>query len=480
MGVPALDEPPQPPSLGGSHNSHDAVGGLGGADPAPSPACPPLFAVLAFWAFVLGGFAFGGLFLVNWRALQEFPRVPMGIPLPDPIPVGKLPTLPFTGPGQARINELKQSPTGVVKNLLPEWTGTDRINILLLGIDRRDDESLDGTRSDTILLVSIDPATKSAAMVSFPRDLWVRIPGHGTQRINVAHALGGPDLAKRTIQAGFGIPVNYFARVDFRGFEQLVDAVGGVIVDVDRPVKDDEYPTEDYGYQRIYIAPGPQLMDGKTALQYARSRHSDNDFGRAHRQQKVLVAMQDRVLQPDVLRKAPELLGIVQRAMNTDLRPEQMLALARLGSEIDRDKITSLVVDTQFARPFTSEDGADVLLPDTPAIRRAFDRVLKAASRPELRARIEVLNGSGRQGYGQKVANHLSASGYEVVRVAAADRNDYRESSIEVLTGMEKAGEALASALRLPGTSVRDGNSQTSSADLRITIGRDFTLPGEG
>jgi hypothetical protein len=91
----------------------------------------------------------------------------------------------------------------------------------------------------------------------------------------------------------------------------------------------------------------------------------------------------------------------------------------------------------------------------------------------------EVLNGSGRLGYGQKVATHLSAQGYDVVRIAVADRNDYRESRIEVLTGNEQAGAALASALRLPGTSVRDGATRTNSADLRFTIGQDFSLPSE-
>ena len=93
-------------------------------------------------------------------------------------------------------------------------------------------------------------------------------------------------LARQTIAADFGVPIQYYARVDFRGFEHLVDAVGGVIVDVDWPVKDDEYPTDDYGYQRIYFGPGPQLMDGRTALQYARSRHGMSDFARAGRSRR--------------------------------------------------------------------------------------------------------------------------------------------------------------------------------------------------
>src|SRR5262249_15005137 len=134
----------------------------------------------------------------------------------------------------------------VVKTVLPDWQGTDRVNILLLGIDKRDNEPIEGTRSDTMMLASIDPVSKSAALVSLPRDMWVRIPGWGQQRINVAHAVGGPDLAMQTVSSDFGIPIQYYARVDFRGFEQMVDAVGGVVIDVDWPVKDDEYPTADY------------------------------------------------------------------------------------------------------------------------------------------------------------------------------------------------------------------------------------------
>ena len=275
------------------------------------------------------------------------------------------------------------------------------MNIVLLGIDKRDDEPISGTRSDTIMLVSIDPVSKSAALVSLPRDLWVSIPGYGPQRINVAHSVGGPDLTKSTINSAFGVPIQYYARVDFRGFEELIDTTGGVIIDVDRPLKDDAYPTEDYGYKRIYYAPGPQLLDGRHALEYARSRHGSNDFSRARRQQHVLVSLRDRALQLNMLSKAPEMIGIVQKSLTTDLPPRDMLALAKLVSDIDRDRIGNLVVDTNYARPINI-GGADVLVPDAPAVRRAIDSTLRSAAHPELRARVEVLNGSGTAGLGQR------------------------------------------------------------------------------
>jgi LCP family protein required for cell wall assembly len=375
--------------------------------PTPGRSGPPVFAVCAFWAFVIGGLAFGGIFVANWRTLTLRPADPAR-PAPSVVTVAAGPmsmTVPVvinpasppagivtTAPPPKPV-ELSTSIAAVVKTVLPDWQGSERVNILLLGIDKRDNEQINGTRSDTIMLASIDPETKSATLVSIPRDLWVNIPGcsanagciGGQQRINVAHAVGGPDLTRRTITADFGVPIQFYARVDFRGFEQLVDSVGGVTVDVDMPVKDDEYPTEDYGYQRIYFGPGPQLLDGRRALQYARSRHGSNDFDRASRQQKVLVSLRSRALQLDMLPRATELLAIIQSSLSTDLSPVQLLSLAKLISQIDRDKINSLVIDTNYATPFKGNDGADLLRPNTPAIRRAIDLTESMAAHPELR-----------------------------------------------------------------------------------------------
>jgi len=380
---------------------------------------------------------------------------------------------------------ISSSIANVVKVVLPEWAGTDRVNILLLGIDKRDDEPINGTRSDTIMIASIDPVAKSAALVSLPRDLWVTIPGcnasmgcsAGQQRINFAHAAGGPELAKKTITNDFGIPIQYYARVDFRAFEQLVDLAGGVMVDVDRPVKDDEYPTDDYGYQRIYYAPGPQLLDGVHALQFARSRHGTNDFSRARRQQMVIVALRDRALQLNMLSKAPSMVGIVRENLSTDLSPVQLLSLARLMSEIDRDRIGNLVVDTNYATPFKGSDGADLLDPQLGRIRAAFESTVRAAGRPELKARVEVLNGSPTAGLGQRAADYLKAQGFNVVNVAAAERTDYPSSLVQVLTSDRKAAEALATTLEVPVTAITETPTTNAVADIRIVVGQDFRVP---
>ncbi len=463
------------------------------SDPAPVRSHPPVFAVAAFWAFVLGGVAFGVVFVANWRALGARPSDrPDGSPnvvtvgagpvsMSVPVTINKPPTVS----NPVKPPQITTGIAAVVQNVLPDWQGTDRINILLLGIDKRDDEPIAGTRSDTMILASVDPVTKSAALVSLPRDMWVNIPGctysqgcvGGQQRINVAHAAGGPELARQTVTADFGVPIQFYARVDFRGFQQLIDAAGGVVVDVDWPVKDDEYPTDDYGYQRIYFGPGPQWMDGRTALMYARSRHGMSDFARAGRQQKVIVSLRNRALQLNMLSKAPELVSIIQNSLSTDLTPVQMLALGKLVSQIDRSKIVNVVIDANYVTPFKGSDGADLLQPNFPAIRRAISDAQRTAAHPELQAKIEVLNGSGTIGLGQKAADYLTAQGFNVVRIAAAERSDDHSSLVQVLTDDKGAAQALATTLHVPSTAITALPTPNAPADIRIVLGQDFRIP---
>jgi hypothetical protein len=216
-------------------------------------------------------------------------------------------------------------------------------------------------------------------------------------------------------------------------------------------------------------------MDGRTALYYARSRHSENDFGRAARQQKVLVSLRERALTLDMLPKAPEMLGIVQRSLSTDLSPVQLLQLARLVSEVNRDNIVDLVLDTNYVQPFRGVDGADLLRADPTAIRRAIDNAMRTAAHPELRARVEVLNGSGRAGMGQRAADFLQAQGFNVVHIAAAERTDYRSSLVQVLTTDDhRAAEAVASTLQVPSSAITDVPTPNAVADVRLVVGQDM------
>ncbi len=260
---------------------------------------------------------------------------------------------------------------------LPSWDGTERVNILLLGVDTTPERAAlgDPPRSDTIILVSIDPVTKQVGMLPIPRDLLVTIPGYGDDKINAAYAYGaqseftGPGLVRATIEYNFGIPIHYFAEVDFQGFIKIVDTLGGVTVDVPAPIKDDEYPGEGFNYTRLYFPTGLQHMDGRTALRYVRTRHDDNDFARGARQQQVLKALREQAIRLGLLARAAELIDELGGTVRTDLRPRDVLALARLALELEDEDIHSYSLQDAVT-DYWVPGGAFYLIPDWPTARR--------------------------------------------------------------------------------------------------------------
>lgn len=229
----------------------------------------------------------------------------------------------------------------------PAWSGRDRLNVLLLGIDTRE-ESPETQNTDTVIVLSIEPTARSAAMLSIPRDTLVEIPGVGRDKVNAAYAHAGdakkgPELARRTVERFLGVPIHSYAVIDFAAFRQTVDSVGGALVDVRRPLRDEHYPTPDFGIERIAFRAGPQLMDGEQALRYARSRHDSNDFSRARRQQTVLFALRDRFALAGLFR----LPGIVERVgplVRTNFDPANVVPLARVALAIDGSDIRSEVL----------------------------------------------------------------------------------------------------------------------------------------
>lgn len=231
----------------------------------------------------------------------------------------------------------------------PEWDGEDPFTIVLLGVDQRPSETTPG-RSDTIIVVRVDPQVPRVDMFSIPRDLLVDVPGYANNvKINSAYPAGaasgieggGPTLVAQTIEYNFGIPIDYFATVDIPGLEKIIDTLGGVIIDVPSQLKDDQYPTEDFGYTRAYFPAGLQKMDGKQAVRYARTRHSDGGFRRTERQQALLLAVREQALDIGILTKLPELISDVGDAVRTDLSLSQTLSLARLAQDLPRENIYS-------------------------------------------------------------------------------------------------------------------------------------------
>lgn len=226
-------------------------------------------------------------------------------------------------------------------------------DIVVLGIDSREGDGW-VARADSVMLVGIDPTRLRVTMMSVPRDLSIDVPGYGLQRINTVNMLGeieeagrGPALVKAGIVQSFGIETERYVRLDFKGFIQLIDAVGGVTVDVARPLVDYNYPDGDHDVMTIRFEPGAQYMNGERALIYARTRYADDDYRRAERQQQVVGALMSKLINPI---HWPAVIGALQQSIDTDLNLWDMLTLAppvlmNGGSGerlvIDRDYITA-------------------------------------------------------------------------------------------------------------------------------------------
>ena len=267
---------------------------------------------------------------------------------------------------------LEGQPTPTLIPTSEPWGGSERVNILLMGIDRRPGEAFI-SRTDTMMVMSIDPVGETISILSVPRDLYVLIPGHGRDRINTAfvygsagnNPIGGAALAMQTVEYNLGVRLNHYVMVDFSAVIKGVDALGGIDVYVPRDLSDPTYPDMDYGYDPLFIPAGMNHLDGATALKYARTRHVDNDFGRAQRQQQVILAAREKALGlglPSLISRAPVLYQQLEQGIRTDLSLDQLVRLATLASDIPSDNIRNDVLDYDYVESFRTEAGAQVLI----------------------------------------------------------------------------------------------------------------------
>ncbi|MFN8643136.1 MAG: LCP family protein [Candidatus Binatia bacterium] len=260
---------------------------------------------------------------------------------------------------------------------------SERINVLLLGVDQRPGAS-GPTRTDSILLLTLDPQARTAGMLSINRDLWVTLPdGHGEGRINTAYQAGeaqrrggGAAMVQRTVEAALGMPVPYYARFDFAAFETLIDLIGGIDVIVAETIDDPTFPDDAYGYDPFHLDAGPQHLTGRTALRYARTRATPGaDFARAKRQQQVLLAVRDKILDhrllPRLLSQIVVVMQTLSASVQTNLTPRQVYQLARLAGEIERNQILAVTLDRSLVTPQTIDGQAVLVLnPGVPQILR--------------------------------------------------------------------------------------------------------------
>lgn len=237
--------------------------------------------------------------------------------------------------------------TPSAESTAPGWSERERLNVLILGIDTREEQA-ETANTDTVIVLSLDPVGNTAAMLSIPRDTLVDIPGVGADKINSAYARGGTgsrgaELARRTVEGFLDIPIHSYALIDFVAFRSTIDSVGGVIVDVRRPLRDEHFPTADFGIERLRFLAGPQHMDGEEALKYARSRHDSNDFSRARRQQAVIFALRASLARAGIFRM-PAIVEDVGPLVRTTFDPGDVLRLARTALAVEASEIRSEVL----------------------------------------------------------------------------------------------------------------------------------------
>jgi len=290
-------------------------------------------------------------------------------------------------PSRTRFYIIPSDATPIPTPLLPaaapfptSCDGPGRMNILLIGLDGFSADYQRAARSDSIMIVGVNFAAKSAQMLSIPRDLWVQLPNMPQvpeARINTAYHYGelyqvpggGPAQLRATIANTFGLRIDRFVVVNFFSFEQGVDAIGGIDVEVARPIHDGAYPLRDGSGTIVIDFPAGRIhLDGSNALIYARIRHDNSDFQRMRRQQQVLFAIRDRLLSPEALPQLPALAQVLSSAVLTDLTVEDTALLGCLGPQISRESIQTWVIDNSLTQSTHLASGANVLLPKMEAI----------------------------------------------------------------------------------------------------------------
>jgi LCP family protein required for cell wall assembly len=256
------------------------------------------------------------------------------------------------------------------------WNGKTDLYIMVLGVDRRPDGG--DQNADVIIIAHLDLIHRRLAAVSIPRDLLVDIPGTGPDKINGSYNDGvkarpddpvaGVAKVRDTIEHVFGVPIDDYALFDFDGFKAVIDAAGGIDVDVPAPIHDDAYPTEDYGTKVVDFAQGEQHMDGERALEYVRTRHSDSDDGRRERQRQVLLALFEKGKGLTSVTRADNVILALGDSVQTSFPLEQQLTLARLAYEMDESAITITPLGQPLLQEGQTPDGRWAYVGDMDAI----------------------------------------------------------------------------------------------------------------
>ena len=349
-------------------------------------------------------------------------------PSPTRKPTATPTSLPQANPTAAlnitgSMREGEPTPPTAIPSPVPVFDLPDgTTNILLLGKDQNADGS-DG-RTDTMIIVSINRETHTASMISLPRDLYVYMPNRIMSRLNTAVTLGGVELLEQTILYNFGIPIHYYAQVDFEGFKRIVDILGGVQMAVSCPLEDwrlispELDPTLEENWERFKLEAGMHQMDGDLALWFARSRLTTTDFDRGRRQQQLLQGMLNQSVDLGLVAKAPELWSTFNSVVDTDMDIGRILQLAAMAPDVRANGIQHLYLAGKMQAWSVPGSGASVQLPiweGEDMMKDTFRRLLlpPALNRAD-RAPItvEIINASQYPAQGLLAADNLAWYGF--------------------------------------------------------------------
>lgn len=367
----------------------------------------------------------------------------------------------------------------------------DILNILLIGSDIREG-SID-YRTDTMIIVSVNRTTGTVNMLSLPRDLWVFIPRYGNERINTAalwgdlyrYPGGGVVSLIETIRYNLGIHIDRYAEVNFDGFQQIVDKLGGIDVPVDCPVTD--YRLQDgtnpnvLANYKLYTLPiGYHHMDGSLALWFARSRSRSSDFDRNRRQQLVLRAIWSKIKENGMANQIAALWEDVTKIVKTDLTIGDVLSLLPIALEIDGTKLHSFFLGPSQVSDWQTPQGAWVLLPRKEAVRKVMEDFMTPPTVYTLSREsplLWVFNGTPNEGLSLIAASRLAWEGFAPQEMGNAERDDYASTQIYDYTGGAKPQslKLLLRALNANAKQVINKPDPNAEVDFKVILGANYS-----
>lgn len=357
------------------------------------------------------------------------------------------------------------------------------VNILVMGIDRVPDSPKNSPdvftgRSDTMLLLRLDPTEESVTMLSIPRDTQVELPGVGLAKINDANVEGGAALAARVVSRTLNdVPVDRYVRVTTDAFRELIDLVGGVEVFVPYPMEYEDVTQDLY----IDLEPGWQTLNGDQAEQFARFRKDNyGDIGRVQRQQMLLKALRQRLLSPKVLPRLPQIIRVMQQYIDTNLSLEEMLALVGFGLDLDKDDFQMVLLPGRFSNPeeyvasywIMDAAGRDRVMQQY--FQQSFDWSSSEIRRSPQRLRIAVQNATDEPRLAHKVARYLAKNDFYNVYIVEDWPDQIHETQIIVQQGDLKAAGTLKRVLQLG--HVEASSTGDIESDLTIRVGEDWLI----